>query len=290
MGAIMVRNFLRCWLLVLWLVLGLQAVAWAQEPAIVLTAFGTTTNAFATYQNIENQVKERFPGHEIRWAYTSKMVRHKVQAEQHKALKSLPEALQELKAAGFTRIVVQSLLLAPGKEWEGIVKQSRGVPGLTVALGKPLLSNNADMVGTIKALGREFPADLQKNAVVLVGHGSPDPQGQAANNTFAQLLRRRYPEHVFFGLVEFQKPGKEEVLQEVKQSGVTSVVFVPFLLVAGDHVQHDILGNGPESWKSGLLKMGNYRVEGISQGLGYRKEIVNIYLDHLEAALKELPD
>ena len=218
------------------------------------------------------------------------MVRHKVQAEQHKELKSLPEALQELKAAGFTRIAVQSLLLAPGKEWEATVKQSRGVPGLTVALGKPLLSNDADMVGTIKALAREFPADLQKTAVVLVGHGSPDPQGQATNNTFAQLLRRRYPEHVFFGLVEFQKPGKEEVLQEVKQSGVTSVVFVPFLLVAGDHVQHDILGNGPDSWKSALLKMGNYRVEGISQGLGYRKEIVNIYLDHLEAALKELPD
>lgn len=290
MGAIMVRNFRRCGLLVLCLVLGLQAVACAQPPAIVLTAFGTTTNAFATYQNIENRVKERFPGHEIRWAYTSKMVRHQVQAEQHKELKSLPEALQALKAAGFTRIVVQSLLLAPGQEWEGMVKQSREVPGLTVALGKPLLSDNADMVETIKALGPEFPADLQNHAVVLVGHGSPDPRGQAANNTFARLLRRRYPEHVFFGLVEFQKPGKEEVLQAVKQSGVTSVVLVPFLLVAGDHVQHDILGNGSESWKSGLLKMGNYRVEGVSRGLGYRQEIVDIYLDHLQAALKELPD
>ncbi len=286
----MVRKFLRRGLLVLWLVLGLQAAAWAREPAIVLTAFGTTTSAFSTYQNIENQVKERFPGHEIRWAYTSGMVRRKVQVEQHKALKSLPEVLQDLQSAGFTRIAVQSLLLAPGKEWETTVKQSRGVPGLTVALGKPLLSNNADMAGTIEALGREFPADLQKTAVVLVGHGSPDPQGQATNNTFAQLLRRRYPEHVFFGLVQFQPPGKEEVLREVKQSGVTSVVFVPFLLVAGEHLQRDILGNGPDSWKSALLQMGNYRVEGLSQGLGYRKEIVHIYLDHLEAALKELPD
>ncbi len=286
----MVRISKSCLLLVLLLVLGLTAEAWPKEPAIVLTAFGTTTNAFPTYQSIENQVKERFPGYEIRWAYISKIVRHKVQEEQHKELKSLPEALQELKAAGFTKIVVQSLLLAPGKEWEGTVKQSRGVPGLTVALGKPLLSNNADMVETIKALAQEFPADLKKNAVVLVGHGSPDPKGQATNNTFAQLLHSRYPEHVFFGLVEFQKPGKEEVLQEVKQSGVTSVVFVPFLLVAGDHAQNDILGNGPDSWKSELLKMGNYRVEGISRGLGYRKEIVNIYLDHLEAALKELQD
>ena len=57
-------------------------------------------------------------------------------------------------------------------------------------------------------------------------------------------------------LVEFEKPGKEEVLQEVKKSGATSVMIIPFLLVAGDHVQNDILGSGPESWKSELLKHG----------------------------------
>jgi len=273
------------------LILSMISASWTlnaaqmAKPAIVLAAFGTTTNAFPTYKNIEEQVKERFPGYEIRWAFTSKMVRHKVREEQHKELKSLPEVLQDLKSAGFTRIVVQPLLLAPGKEWEEVERQSREVPGLTVALGKPLLSNDADMAETIKALSREFPADLKKNAVVLVGHGSPDPKAQAANISFAQLLRGRYPENVFFGLVEFQKPGKEEVLQEVKKSGVTSVVFIPFLLVAGDHVQNDILGSGPESWKSELLKMGNYRVEGITQGLGYQKEIVNIYLDHLAQAL-----
>jgi sirohydrochlorin cobaltochelatase len=256
------------------------------KPAIVLAAFGTTTKAFATYDQIDQQVKERFPGYEIRWAFTSKMVRHKVRKEQHKELKGLPEVLQDLKAAGFTKVVVQSLHLAPGKEWEGVVKQSRAVPGLTVALGKPLLSNKADEVKAIKALSQEFPADLQKTAVVLVGHGSPDPKAQATYNSFAQLLHSRYPKNVFFGLVEFEKPGKEEVLPEVKKSGVTSVVLIPFLLVAGDHVQNDILGSGPESWKSGLLKMGNYRVEGITKGLGYQKEIVQIYLDHLAQALK----
>jgi sirohydrochlorin cobaltochelatase len=286
------RNLLRRRLLVFLLLLGLAfgfgTEAWAKEPAIVLTAFGTTTKAFSTYQHIEHQVKERFPGYEIRWAFTSKMVRREVLEEQHRELKSLPEVLQDLKAAGFAKVAIQSLLLAPGKEWEEIERQSRKVPGLTVAVGKPLLSDQADMVETIKALSREFPADLKKNAVVLVGHGSPDLKAQAANNTFAQLLRHSYPENVFYGLVEFEKPGKKEVLREVKQSGVTSVVFIPFLLVAGNHVQHDILGNGPKSWKSGLLKMGSYQVVGLNQGLGYQKGIVNIYLDHLEAALQEL--
>ncbi len=90
------------------------------KPAIILAAFGTTTNAFRTYDKIDRQVKERFPGYEIRWAFTSKKVRHKVKEEQHKELKSLPEVLQDLKNAGYSKVAIQSLLLAPGKEWEEI--------------------------------------------------------------------------------------------------------------------------------------------------------------------------
>ena len=42
------------------------------KPAIVLAAFGTTTEAFDTYNHFEKKVKERFPDYEIRWAFTSR--------------------------------------------------------------------------------------------------------------------------------------------------------------------------------------------------------------------------
>jgi sirohydrochlorin cobaltochelatase len=258
------------------------------KPAIVLAAFGTTTSAFTTYHKIEDQVKKSFPGYEVRWAFTSNMVRRIVWKKEHKKLPSLPEVLRNLKADGFTKVAVQSFLLAPGEEWDEIVRQSREVPGLTVTVGKPLLSEKAGELKTIQILSREFPPNLQKTAVVLVGHGSPDSKAQATYASFAKLLGAHFPHgKVFFGLVEFEKPGKKEVLQEVKQSGVTSVVLMPFLLVAGDHVQHDILGSGPESWKSELLKMG-YQVKGINRGLGDRQAIVDIYLKHLTQALKGL--
>jgi sirohydrochlorin cobaltochelatase len=212
-----------------------------------------------------------------------------VDKEQHKKLQSLPEVLTNLKANGFKKVVVQSLLLAPGKEWENMEKQSREIPGLTVALGKPLLSDKADEMLAITALSKDFPPDLKKTAIVIVGHGSPDPKAQAATASFGKLLRSRYPDgNLFFGLVEFEKPGKEEVLQEVKRSDATSVIIIPFLLVAGDHVQNDILGNEPDSWKSELTKLGPYRVEGIPQGLGERQEIVNIFLKHLAQAMNSL--
>jgi sirohydrochlorin cobaltochelatase len=264
------------------------AAAKPAKPALVLAAFGTTTKAFSTYDKIGQQVKEHFPGYEVRWAFTSKIVRRIVRQKQHKNLPSLPEVLQELKKAGYTRIAVQSFLLAPGEEWENIVKQSLAVPGIRVAVGQPLLSSKADEVKVLKVLSKEFPADLQKNAVVLVGHGSPDPKAQAAYNSFARLLHSRYPGgKVFFGMVEFEKPGRAEVVREVKKSGATSVKIIPFLLVAGDHVQNDILGSGPDSWKSELSNTGK-SVQGVRRGLGDQKAIVDIYLKHLTRALQEL--
>jgi sirohydrochlorin cobaltochelatase len=290
----MVRILLTRWLPILLLVLGLTpdslVIAGAGEPVLVLTAFGTTTAAFDTYRHIEVKVKERFPGHEIRWAFTSGKVRRKVAQEQGKELKNLPQTLKELKAAGFSRVVVQSLHVVPGEEWQEVVAESRKIPGLKVALGQPLLSDEADAARTLKALGKIFPSDLKKTAVVLVGHGSPNPRAQQTYRNFEKLLRSRYPgQNVYLGLVS-GKPGRDEVLAQVKRGGASSVFLVPFLLVAGEHVNTDIQGAGPESWRSRLLAQGSQRVELLCGGLGYNGDIINIYLEHLQEALRSLTD
>jgi sirohydrochlorin cobaltochelatase len=260
----------------------------AANPAIVLAAFGTSTAAFDTYQHFEMAVKQRFPDHEIRWAFTSRKVRHKVAQERGQKLNDLATTLRDLKAAGFTRVAIQSLHVVPGEEWEKkVVEESRKIPGLKVALGNPLLASQPDQERVIQTLAQTFPKDLQHNAVVLVAHGSPSPEGAATYLAFDRLLRSRYPhQNVFLGTVE-GKPSRTEVMAALKQSSATTVILRPFLFVAGEHVANDILGDGPESWKS-ELKQKSYRVEGIDQGLGFQAGIVNIYLDHLAQALKEL--
>jgi cobalamin biosynthesis Co2+ chelatase CbiK len=52
----------------------------------------------------------------------------------------------------------------------------------------------------------------------------------------------------------------------------------------------DTLGDGPESWKSRLLAQDRYRVAGWRQGLGYNDDIIKIYLEHLQEALRTLTD
>jgi sirohydrochlorin cobaltochelatase len=268
---------------------GTPNAAPATNPAIILAAFGTSTKAFDTYDHFEQKVKARFPDYEIRWAFTSQKVRHKLAQEKGQKLNDLAATLRELKAAGYTRVAVQSLHIVPGGEWEKKVVEASGkIPGLEVVLGKPLLSSQEDQERVLQALAPTFPKDLQKTAVVLVAHGSPSPEGTATYLAFNRLLRARYPDqNVFLGTVE-GKPIREEALQAVKKSGAATVVLMPFLFVVGEHVANDMLGNNPESWKSALLKEKAYRIEGITQGLGYQEGIVNIYLDHLARALKGL--
>ncbi|MFZ5447690.1 MAG: sirohydrochlorin cobaltochelatase [Thermodesulfobacteriota bacterium] len=261
----------------------------ADKTAIVLAAFGTSTEAFETYHHFETQVRKRFPDQEIRWAFTSRKVREKLAQEKGQKLQDLPTVLRELKAAGFNRVVVQSLHIVPGEEWEKkVVEVSREIPGLKVALGKPLLSSPQDRKRVLQALAPTFPKDLKNTAVVLVAHGSPSPEGTAAYMDFERLLRSHYPnQNVFLGTVE-GKPTRESVMAAVKKANPETVVLTPFFFVAGEHVANDVLGDEPDSWKSELLKQKAYRIQGSTQGLGYQEAIVNIFLDHLAQARKSL--
>jgi sirohydrochlorin cobaltochelatase len=257
------------------------------KPAIVLAAFGTTTAAFDTYKHFEEKVKERFPDYEIRWAFTSRKVRHKVGAEQGKKLNDLGTTLGELKTAGYNRVVVQSLHIVPGEEWEKkVVEVSREIPGLKVALGKPLLSSPKDQERVFQTIAQTFPKDSKDTVVVLMAHGSPSPEATRAYFAFDRLLRAHY-QNVFLGTVE-GKPTKEEAFEAVKKANPGTVVLMPFMFVAGEHVAKDMLGADAESWKSELLKQKPYHIEGVTKGLGYQDGIINIYLDHLAQALKGL--
>jgi sirohydrochlorin cobaltochelatase len=259
----------------------------AAKPAIVLAAFGTSTTAFETYDHFEKKVKERFPDYEIRWAFTSHKVRHKVAREKGRKLNDLGTTLRELKAAGYNRLVIQSLHIVPGEEWDKkIVQVSREIPGLKVALGKPLLSSTEDQERVLRAVAQTFPKDLTSTAVVLMAHGSPAPEGEKAYLAFDRLLRSRY-QKVFLGTVE-GKPAKEAAFEAVKQANPASVILMPFMLVAGEHVAKDMLGDGPKSWKSELLRQKAYRIEGVTKGLGYLDAVIDVYLDHLDQALKSL--
>ena len=97
------------------------------KPAIVLAAFGTTTAAFDTYNHFETKVRERFPGYEIRWAFTSRKVRHKVAEEKGQTAQ---RPAHDLKGVKSRRIYPGGDPVAPHRAGGGVGQESRaGKPG-----------------------------------------------------------------------------------------------------------------------------------------------------------------
>jgi sirohydrochlorin cobaltochelatase len=247
------------------------------ETAIILTAFGTSTEARATYAFFESCVRERFPRHDILWAYTSRTLRAKM-ALDGIIWHSPEELLRDLPERGYGRAVIQSLHIVPGREFDKIVAAVAHAP-LPATLGKPLLSCSADCMLVLDALAADI-ADPAECITVLAGHGSPSPEAQALYSTFARRVRKRYPENVHLCMVE-AAPSWDETSRRLKESSLRRVRFVPFMFVSGDHIAHDVLGE-TDSW---AVQLNGYEIEAMRTGLGFNRAIVDIYFEHLQNAL-----
>ena len=147
------------------------------KPAIVIAAFGTSTRAQVTYDVFEKQLKEAFPEYQIRWAYTSEVIRQIVNKRWKakgidKTLLSLQQVLANLEAEGYTKVAVQPLHIFPGAEYEEVLAITDDFPGLSIETGETLLQRWEHVRAVVDVLSRDFLPD-NEGANVLVAHGTP---------------------------------------------------------------------------------------------------------------------
>jgi sirohydrochlorin cobaltochelatase len=281
-----------------------QAEISKDRPAIVLTAFGTSTKAEITYGVLERRVREEFPDCEVRWAFTSEVIREKVNARRAaegrpERLLSLDQALTNLKAEGWKKVVVQPLHVFPGEEYDEALNIARNFNGLTIEFGEALLERWESMYAVADALSREFlPPEAGVN--VLVAHGTPTTNSPANIGYLGldRYLRRKWP-NAFLGGVDGVVT-REDALGDAKKSAVKRVRFLPFMYVAGDHIMNDIMGDaggeeGP-SWKAEMEKAGfaveisTLDVDGkpFFKGLGFRPEVNDVFMGSIRRTLAKL--
>jgi sirohydrochlorin cobaltochelatase len=250
---------------------------------IVITAFGTTTRALETYALLDARVRERFPDHEVRWAYSSRMVRERVKRSRNLDFPDPGEVLSVLKEEGHDWAVLQSLHVLCGHEFDRLVKVAEASPVRT-AVGLPLLSSPQDFDEVAAALTPDL-AGGEDEAVVLAGHGTDHPIW-CAYEALEQRLRRAAGPRVYVGLVEGDA-GAEVVVDRVRADGCARVRLVPFMLVAGRHFLEDLAG-GEGSWK-GRFEASGLAVELDPRGLGARDGIAEVFCRHVEEALDVIP-
>jgi sirohydrochlorin cobaltochelatase len=286
-----------CGLVLVFLLLALCGPALAghkerpPKKGILLVAFGTTVpEARLALDSIDARARARFPGLDVRWAYSSRIVRERL-AAQGQNFDSPAMALARMMDDGFTQVAVQSLQTIPGEEFHALQQTVQAFSGLpkgmdTVTLGLPLLAEPRDVDACARAILASLPPGRKPGeAVVLMGHGTRHP----ANIYYAglQYTLSRLDPLVLVGTVE-GAPSLDDVRGTLKDRKVKKAWLVPFMAVSGDHAMNDMAGDEKDSWKSVLAADGVTCVP-VLRGTAENPAFADIWLDHLQAALERLP-
>jgi sirohydrochlorin cobaltochelatase len=263
----------------------------AQKKAILMAAFGTTVpEAQKAFDQIDARTKQAFPGVEVRWAYTSTIVRTKL-AKQGKVLDSPETALAKLMDEGYTNVAILSLHTIPGEEFHNLYQNAHLFAQMAggfekVVVARPLLSSHEDMVRVAKAMLKNISAGRKsEDVVLLMGHGSEKHPSDALYVAMNQILSEIDP-NVWIATVDGY-PSLNDLLPKLQRKKTKKTYLMPFMLVAGDHAMNDMAGDRPDSWKSILTKDG-YQCEITLKGTGEYPDIVEVWLDHLREAYSHL--
>lgn len=256
------------------------------KKAILLVSFGTSDpEAANVFELIEKRARERFPGVEMRWAYTSRMIRAKL-AKEGKLLDSPETAFAKLMDGGYTHVAVLSLHTIPGEEFHELYQNAQLFGQMSggfqkILVARPLLASSKDMETVAQALMKNIPGRKPGDAVIFMGHGTEHHPADAIYLAMNQVFQELDP-NAFVAAVEGSS-SLENVISKLKNRKVKKVFLVPLMSVAGDHAKNDMAGNEEDSWKSILTEKG-FKVEPILKGTAEIPEIVDVWLDHLKSA------
>lgn len=260
-------------------------------PAILLVTFGTSVeSAQKAFANIEKRVKAAFPKNELRWAYTSKIIRKKLEKE-GKHLDSPEVAMAKLMEDGYTKVAVQSLHMIPGAEFHEINVNTRLFAQMSGGIGKvmvslPLLVSDETMEKALKEVMTKVVPKERKagEAVVLMGHGTHHP----SDAIYSALMYKaqKMDANLYVGTVE-GSPSFDEIKEMLIKNKIKKAYLIPFMTVAGDHAMNDMAGDEPDSWKSQLAKAGIESVP-VMKGLAEFDGIVDMWIEQLKVAMAHL--
>ena len=261
------------------------------KDAMVVMSFGTTykdTRVKAIDATVD-AIKAAHPNTKVITAFTSHIIRDRIQQKEGITYPTPEEALAELKKDGYTRVALASLDVIPGMEYnyDAAVYNLYKNDFKKMTLGTSLMywmgqENQTDQViETLKAVQSQFPKLGKEDGLLIMAHGTPDP-----SNAYYSVIQDRIHtlgmKNVFIYTVE-GTPNLEQVIPQLKLHGIKHVTLMPFMMVAGDHANNDMAGNEPDSHKSILEKEG-FKVDTYIHGLGENQNIRNLFVERANEA------
>lgn len=247
------------------------------KAALLMVHFGTTHDDTRelTINAINQKAQAMFPNLDMREAYTSRIIIHRLKQRGMEKLTPL-EMLKQLHKDGYTHVIIQSSNIIDGIEMESLRQDVHEVEKdfKEIRIGKPLLYGKEDYEQVIDALMPSLPTE---GAIVLVGHGTYTPI-TAAYTMVDYMLKAKGYTHAHVGTIEGY-PAFEDALRMLKAGQEKTVTLVPFMFVAGEHAKNDIAVD----WKNDLEAEG-YTVNVYAKGLGENPAIQDLFIERIKFA------
>jgi sirohydrochlorin cobaltochelatase len=286
-----------------------------QSNAIVFATFGTTVpSGLSGILHTRDRIQKKFPGTEVRIAFTSNMIRKIWHKRQHdeafkKEHPSIPADIFSVKGAlatiadlqddGFTTIVVQPGHISLGEEYLDLVSYINGLNAITtikdknrpfvkLAVSRPALGTMGakhPYIDDINQVAKSLAGDIRKagethSALLYMGHGNEFFPSSGAYLQFVEVMNGLYAETKTYIATVEGFPTLETVIRQLKNDKITKVLLKPLMTVAGDHSLNDMAGDEPDSMKSVLVRNG-FQVTTVTEGLGEQDGFADVFVDHL---------
>lgn len=260
-----------------------------KDKVILVVSFGTTYGETRklTIDSIEQCIQDRFKDYDMKKAFTSHMI-IKVLRERDRYIVDTPEeALEKIVEEGYKEVIVQSLHIMPGEEYEyveRVVESYRQKDVFNkIELGRPILYFKGDgeqlqddYLMAMEAIKLQMP---ENGSVVFMGHGTTHP-ANACYSCLQMVLRDHQINNVYIGTVEGY-PSLDNIINTLKRDKVEEVTLMPLMVVAGDHCNNDMASDEEDSWKKILEKEG-FKVNLYMHGMGENPLFREIFVNHVE--------
>lgn len=287
------------------------------DTALLLVTFGSTYDVpQQTFDKQKAYFQKQFPNTDLYLSYTSRIIINRMQAQ---GKEFIPPAMwmQSFLKKNYKNVYVQSFHVIPGEEFtllrDAYVKKEYNVKLVDdrkgrndAVLGHPLLYSHEDIQKVAKILVDDHKEHIQNGEVVaFMGHGNPEENYEYANLKYKELEQQmqKYAKatyghgYVYVATVDYPAMLFDYLVGELKEIEGSlkekSIHLQPLMTIVGDHANNDMAGDyekgeadEDQSWKWQLEKKG-WKVETHMKGLGDYKEINNIYLEHLKAAIAD---
>lgn len=265
-----------------------------KKNAILIVSFGTTypKTREKNISAIRRLVRNVYPDWTVTEAFSSKIVRAAMKKNEGIEAWSPQEALAHLKEQGYTHVAVLPTHIIDGIENHNLklaVEEHRP-DFVQIEVADALLGKPQDYVDVANALWISLKDEVGDAPLVLMGHGT-EHMADSSYAIMENALRACASHPIYIATVEGRITIEDVIRrmnEELARAEQKRVVVTPFMLVAGDHANHDMAGESDSFYSK--LKEAGYEPECIIRGIWEYPAVRDVYLAHLRDVMERFEE